>query len=142
MKRKVSLLLAVLFVGSYLLAQATPQALLAARPPKVEQGKQVIITVKIAPPSNIAGNVFVSIAPDSQPSQQFSLHNGVGAGATSTEMGTIIPPDGKLGLWKVVNVRFEPPNSTAKDLTITGDTSFEVIERKTVLPTTAEVQVK
>jgi hypothetical protein len=67
---------------------------------------------------------------------------GVNPGATSVDTYTTVPTDAKLGTWKVVKVRFQPQSSPAADLTITGSTTFEVIERKTVLPTTADVQVK
>ena len=125
------------------MAQATQQASLAAKQKKVEQGKQVQITVKLAPAPDIGGAVFVFVAPDDQPTQ--SVNNGsvgVGPGGTTVDAFTTIPTNAKLGTWKVVLVRFQPQNSPGTDLTITGSTTFEVIEHKTVVPTTADVQVK
>jgi hypothetical protein len=57
-------------------------------------------------------------------------------------IGITLPIDAKLGHWRVIAVRFQPANSTPHDLTISGSPIFDVAKRDTVLPTSADVQVK
>lgn len=142
MKRPIWPVFAVLFLGSYSLAQ-TNQAAMTATPHEVKQGEQVMIQVKISPAPNIAGRVDVFAAPEGLTSPTVIGGNGVSPGQTNVgEIGITMPVDAKLGRWRVVEVRFQPGNSASHDLTISGTPIFEVVKRDTVLPTSADVQVK
>jgi hypothetical protein len=132
----------VLLYGSALLAQAG-HATMATSPRKVKQGEQVSIQVKVSPAPNVLGRVDVYVAPEGSTALNVNGGNGVGPGQeTVGEIGITIPIDAKLGDWRVIKIVFQPGSSGQHDLTILGNTTFEVIKRETVLPTSAEIQVK
>ena len=67
----------------------------------------------------------------------------MGAGQTNvSEFGLMLPTDARLGKWKVGQVAFRPTNDAPRDLAVSGNVVFEVIKRETVLPTSADVEVK
>lgn len=142
MNRGLATALAVLLFGSGLLAQSN-QATMIANPHKVRQGEEITFQVKINPGSNVAGSVNVFIAPEGTTALNLNGGNGLGSGQTNVgDIGITIPIDATLGSWRVIKVRFQPPNSAARDLAVSGSTIFEVVKRDTVLPTSANVQVK
>lgn len=117
---------------------------MTAKPREVKQGEQVTIHVKISPGTfNVGGRVDVFVAPEGSTSPSYNGGNGVGPGQTDVgDVGITVPVDAKLGPWKVFQVRFQPANAAPKDLTISGNTTFQVLKREAVLPTGADVQVK
>jgi hypothetical protein len=142
MRRTLWSMYAVLFLSSCLLAQAN-QAAMAASPHEVKQGEQVTIQVKVNPAPNVGGRLDVYVAPEGSTSLGVNGGNGVSPGQTSAgDIGITIPIDAKLGHWKVIKVVFQPGSSAQHELTISGNPVFEVVKRDTVLPTSADVQVK
>jgi hypothetical protein len=141
--RNLSWLFAVLALAVCAVAQVgKEQATLATRTPKVEQGKSVILAVKVTPAPSVDGALVVEISPDAAPSQVVRSSNGFGRNTETADAAVAIPVDGKLGVWRVIGVQFIPQNSEAAALKTNGNATFEVIERKTVLPKSADVQVK
>jgi hypothetical protein len=136
---------AVLFLASFLEAQ-TNQAAMAANPHQVKQGEQVKIQVSVSPSPNVPGTVTVFVAPEGSTETSWPGGNGVGPGQTAVgEIGITIPVDGRIGRWQVFSVRFRPAGngSPERDLKFSPEgTAFEVIKRETVVPTSANVQVK
>jgi hypothetical protein len=133
---------AVLFLAPCLVAQ-TNQAAMAASPREVKQGEQVTIQVKVSPAPNVGGRLDVFVAADGSTSPSVNGGNGIGPGQTSTgDIGITIPIDAKLGHWRVIKVVFQAGNSPQHELTISGSPVFDVVKRETVLPTSADVQVK
>jgi hypothetical protein len=143
MRRALSLSFVICALIANVEAQGgQPQAGVSARQKQIEQGKEVIFTVKLSPTPTVGGSVWVHAAPASEPTKIVQGQNGVSAGQSSTEMGATIPIDGKPGPWKVVSVYFQPPNGGQTELTLTDTATFEVVKREVVLPKTADVQVK
>ncbi len=133
---------AALFFSSCLLAQ-TNQAAMATSPHKVKQGEQVTISVKVSPAPNVPGRLDIYVAPEGSTSLGVNGGNGLSAGqSTAGDIGITIPIDAKLGEWKVIRVVFQPGSSAQHELTISGSAVFEVVKHDTVLPTSADVQVK
>ncbi|HZQ19977.1 MAG TPA: hypothetical protein VFA90_14770 [Terriglobales bacterium] len=115
---------------------------MSAHPKQVKQGEQILIDVTINPAPNVAGRLYVFASPVGEKAMNYSGAGGISPGKTQAELGINIPIDGKLGEWKVEGVRFQPENSPEKELTISGNINFEVVKRETILPSTADVQVK
>jgi hypothetical protein len=131
----------VLLCSPWLFAQAG-QASMAVQPPKVKQGEQVSIQITVSPAPNVGGWIDPVIAPEDNSNRVDGVHMYLQAGQTTIGVSMNIPVDAKLGNWKVMQVSFRPESSSGKDLKITGNVAFEVIKRETVLPTSADVQVK
>ena len=142
MNRTLATALAVLLFGSGLLAQSN-QATMGASPHKVKQGEEIRFQVRVSPGSNVSGSVNVFIAPEGSTALNLNGGNGLSSGQTNVgDIGITIPIDATLGTWRVIKLRFQPPNSPPSDLALSGSTTFEVVKRDTVLPTSADVQVK
>ena len=143
MKRAWQFFLLMLILSVYVSAQAGQQeAAMAAHPKEVEQGKQITFAVTVSPTPNVSGAVRVTAVPENGTGPSLVAANTVGPDSPSAEMGSNIPTNAKLGKWKVVSVTFEPPNSPLVQLTVAGNPTFEVVERKAVLPRSADVKVK
>jgi hypothetical protein len=142
MNKALCSMFAVLVLTSCLLAQ-TNQAAMAAKPHQVRQGEQVTIQVSVSPAPNVSGRVSVFVAPEGSTATSWNGGVGIGSGQTNvSDIGISIPIDATLGTWRVLSVRFQPPNSQEKELKFSGSTTFEVVKREAVLPTSADVQVK
>ena len=140
--RTLTITLVVLLFGSGLVAQSN-QATMGASPHKVKQGEEIRFQVRVSPGSNVSGSVNVFIAPEGATALNLNGGNGLSSGQTNVgDIGITIPIDATVGTWRVIKVRFQPPNSPPSDLTVSGSTIFEVVKRDTVLPTSADVQVK
>jgi hypothetical protein len=139
---KVKLLLAVVVLCSCAIAQDT-QASMTVRSPKVEQGKPVSFLVKVSPTPNVSGAAIISVSPvGGSPSEWLSMSGSVGPERTEMQAEVQVPVNARLGKWKVERVIFRVPGSADTELRIEGNIQFEVVERKAVLPTTADVQVR
>jgi hypothetical protein len=142
MRQSVGVLFFTLIFAACLMAQtAEPQATMAAHPKQVKQGEEIDFTVTVSPKPNVAGQVSVIAAPDNGPGQ-VEGHNGIGPDGATAQMGANIPVGAKLGTWKVTHVMFRPAGAGEIELSVTGKLTFEVIERKAELPSSAIVEVK
>jgi hypothetical protein len=142
MKKTLLTAFAVPLLATGLLAQSN-QATMGASPHKVKQGEEIKFQVMVSPRSNVSGSVNVFIGPEGSTALNLNGGNGLTLGQTNVgDIGITIPIDATLGTWRVVKVRFQPANSPPSDLAVSGSTTFEVVKRDTVLPTSADVQVK
>jgi hypothetical protein len=142
MNRIFACFFAVLVLGSCLSAQ-TNQAAMSTRPHQVKQGEVVRIDVNVSPVPNISGAVAVFVAPEGSTVLNVGGNRAVTSGQASVSgLEITIPTDAQLGNWKVVKVLFQPQSSPQHDLAISGSTTFEVVKRETVVPTSANVDVR
>jgi hypothetical protein len=145
MKLTSKVLLLMLVANAYLIAQtAQPQATMAAHSKKVQQGDEVVVTIKLTPTPNVWGTVNVWAAPEAKTSgQSVRFPQTYGPSTTDADAHNRIPIDGKVGVWKVTRVEFVPENSATVQLEVNSNKPlFEVTAREVVLPKSADVEVK
>jgi len=108
---------------------------------KVEQGSNITFQITTDKTANVGGGVAVQIAP-ADGSQTLNSSNYALNDRTAT-IGFTMPFDAKLGKWKVVKVSFSGTGGISKDLTPSGDLTFEVTPHGTlVLPSDAKVEIR
>jgi hypothetical protein len=118
----------------------------AALKPKlheVKQGEAIPFNITVKPAPNVGGSLTIYAK---SVSSDMKISGGQGMGPNQNTIDNLalsIPIDGTPGKWTVTRVTFTPsPGGTIKDLNVADLPSFEVVERKTVEPDSAVVEVK
>lgn len=110
-------------------------------PKKVEQGSDINFQITTDQAASVAGSVAVHVE---------SVDGGGTFNSSSYALNDktvvvvyTIPFDAKLGKWKVTKVIFSGPGGISKDLTTSGDLTFEVTPHGTLtLPSRASVEIR
>jgi len=112
------------------------------KPKNVKQGSTLPLEINTDKASNVSASYLnVQIGPvggDAVTGGNCGNFQG-----TKAACGLAIPFDAKLGTWKIMKVTFNAGTGLSKDLTPTGDLTFEVTPHENlVLPSQAAIEIK
>lgn len=107
------------------------------------KGEVIPFSITVKPAPNTGGAVTI-YAKSTTSEMQTNAGQGIAPNQNSIDnLGLTIPIDGTPGKWAVTRVTFTPSAGGAvKSLNVATLPSFEVIERKSVEPDSAVVEVK